>query len=75
MMRSLFWRPDSEIFCSKLQIYSNLADVKEETEKGQRVIFLVKIDLGFGIMEKVIRNNIIASIKYDQFILAKLQKV
>ena len=74
MMRSLFWRPDSEIFCSKLQIYSNLAvDVKEETEKGQRVIFLVKIDLGFGIMEKVIRNNIIASKKYDQFILAKFK--
>ena len=58
MMRSLFWRPDSEIFCSKLQIYSNPAvDVKEETEKEQHVIFLVKIDLEFGIMEKVIRNN------------------
>ena len=73
MMRSLFWRPDSEIFCSKLQIYSNLAvDVKEETEKEQHVIFLVKIDLEFGIMEKVIRNNdIIASKKYDRFILAK----
>ena len=58
MMRSLFWRPDSEIFYSKLQIYSNPAvDVKEETEKEQHVIFLVKIDLEFGIMEKVIRNN------------------
>ena len=74
MMRSLFWRPDSGIFCSKLQIYSNLAvDVKEETEKEQHVIFLVKIDLEFGIMEKVIRNNIIASKKYDQFILAKFK--
>ena len=76
MMRSLFWRPDSEIFCSKLQIYSNLAvDVKEETEKEQHVIFLVKIDLGFGIMEKVIRNtnNIIAFKKCDRFILAKFK--
>ena len=74
MMRSLFWRPDSEIFCSKLQIYSNPAvDVKEETEKGQHVIFLVKIDQGFGIMEKVIINNIIAFKKCDRFILAKFK--
>ena len=40
-------------FCSKLQIYSNPADVKEEMEKGRRVISPVKIDLEFGNMVKV----------------------
>ena len=53
MTRSPFWRPDSEIFCGKLQIYSNPADVKEEMEKGRRVISPVKIDLEFGNMVKV----------------------